>query len=256
MSDPAISEGAAGGLLLLCDHASAAVPDGIDLGVPPDVMARHVAVDIGAAPLTRALAARLGAPAVLATVSRLVIDLHRQPDHPALIPLESDGDPVPGNHAADRADRVARFHRPYHRAVAAAVRRYSPRLIVAIHSFTPRLRTMEADRPWQIGILYNRDTRAAQRAIAELRSQGLCVGDNEPYTGRRLNATLNRHAEAHGFASFAVEVRNDLIADDAGVARWADRLVPLLGRLTDAFALSRTEGEAIVTGATTKDRSR
>ncbi|MBY0284482.1 MAG: N-formylglutamate amidohydrolase [Sphingomonas sp.] len=215
-------------MLLLCDHASNAVPDGIDLGIEADLLDRHIAIDIGAGDLTRELAARLGAPAVLATVSRLVIDFHRPPDHSGLIPTVSDGHVIPGNIGADRHDRITRFHAPYHRTIAELVRTTRPTLIAAIHSFTPALETGGAPRPWPVGILYNRDTRAARLAIELLRAQGFETGDNEPYSGRQLNMTLNRHAEASGIASFAIEVRNDGIESPQGVAKWADILAPML----------------------------
>lgn len=232
---PEVIDGAAP-ILLLCDHASNAVPAGIDLGIAPDLLERHIAVDIGAGELTRALAARLGAPAVLATVSRLVIDLHRPPDHADLIPTLSDGHRVPGNVGADRRDRIARLHAPYHRRIASEVRRRRPLLIAAIHSFTPALETGGAPRPWTIGILYNRDTRAARLAIDLLRGQGFAVGDNEPYSGRLLNMTLNRHAEASGIPSLAIEVRNDGISSPEGVGKWADALAPLLGEVAARVA--------------------
>jgi predicted N-formylglutamate amidohydrolase len=213
-------DGPGGGVLLLCDHASNHVPLDISLGVLPALLDLHIGYDIGAAALTRTLAARIDAPAVLGTVSRLVIDLHREPHHDALVPQSSDGHVVPGNAAADRAARIERFHIPYHAAIEQAVRDYRPALVVAIHSFTPRLASGGPERPWQVGILYNQDSRAAGPAIAALRDRGLVTGDNEPYSGRELNATLNRHAEAHGIPSMSVEVRNDLIADDEGVASW------------------------------------
>jgi predicted N-formylglutamate amidohydrolase len=238
MTDPLVLPGH-GPVLLLCDHASDVVPGDIALGVPPEAMARHIAIDIGAGPLTHALAGDLGAPAVLGGVSRLVIDLHREPDHPALIPLESDGQAVPGNMGADRAARIARFHAPYHRAVAAAVRAHRPMLIVAIHSFTRRLATAHGPpRAWDCGVLYNRDTRAARPAIAFLRGEGLIVGDNEPYSGRLLNATLNRHAEANGIASLSLEVRNDLIAEPAGVARWTKIIGRMIVAVRNTLALN------------------
>jgi predicted N-formylglutamate amidohydrolase len=222
-------------LLLLCDHASAWVPD--DIAIPPQLLTKHVGVDIGADPLTRALAGRLNAPAILGTVSRLVIDLHRQGDHPALIPDVSDGHDIPCNSSADRADRIARFHAPYHAAIRAQVRRDRPRLIVAIHSFTPQLESGGGPRPWAAGILYGRDDRAARLAIAFLRGQGIVTGDNEPYSGRILNATLNRHAEGQGIASLSVEIRNDLIADAAGVTTWCDILTTTIGAVRNGLAL-------------------
>lgn len=236
MSAPRFIPGKPGGVLLICDHASNAVPDGIDLGIDPALLDKHVAIDIGAGPVTEALAARLGAPAVLATVSRLVIDLHRQPDHPGLMPHVSDGHIIPGNDKADRADRIARFHRPYHRALAAAIRETRPTLLASIHSFTPCLEQGGAPRPWEIGILSNRDRRAADLAVALLREGGIPTGDNEPYSGRALNATLNRHGEANGIASLAIEIRNDLIRDDAGVARWTDILAPILESIRNSLA--------------------
>lgn len=226
-------------VLLLCDHASNHVPADVHLGIAPDLLDRHIGVDIGAGPLTRALAAALRAPAVLGTVSRLVIDLHREPDHPGLIPIESNGHPIPGNRDADRAARIARFYAPYHRSIHDAVSRLKPCLIVAIHSFTPQLESAEAgnDRPWQVGILYNRDRRAAVPAIASLAARtALPVGDNQPYSGRQLNLTLNRHAEARGIPSFSIEVRNDAIADGDGVAAWTTIIAETIADVRNSLA--------------------
>jgi predicted N-formylglutamate amidohydrolase len=221
-------DGPSGGVLFLCDHASNHVPADVSLGVSPALLDLHIGYDIGAAALTRSLAARIGAPAVLGAVSRLVIDLHREPPHDALMPVVSDGHAIPGNAAADRAARIERFHLPYHAAIEQAVRDYRPTLIVAIHSFTPRLASDGRERPWQVGILYNQDSRAATPSIAALRARGLVTGDNEPYSGRELNATLNRHAEAHDIPSMSVEVRNDLITDEEGVADWATVLADVI----------------------------
>ena len=223
-------------ILLLCDHASDRVPPGIDLKVGSDLMRKHIAVDIGAGDLTRCLAKRLGSPAVVATVSRLVIDLHREPDHAGLIPTVSDGHAIPGNVRADRDDLIARFYAPYHDAIDSMIRSHRPRMIAAVHSFTPCLETGGADRPWQVGILYNRDDRAARPAIRELVEQGLTVGDNEPYSGRLLNATLNRHGEAKGIPCLSIEVRNDLISDAAGIARWCDILSDMLSNVRNSLA--------------------
>jgi len=234
-----ILEGARQDVLLLCDHASNAVPPDIDLGIAPQLLDLHIAVDIGAGPLTRSLAAALDAPAILATVSRLVIDLHREPDHVGLIPHRSDGHWIPGNEPVDRAARIARFHAPYHHLLARRIRTQRPRLILSIHSFTPRLEHGGTPRPWQVGVLYNRDARAACPAIDFLRAQGFETGDNEPYSGRLLNATLNRHAEANGIPSIAIEVRNDLIADVEGVARWSQILTELTNSLRNSLAQNR-----------------
>jgi predicted N-formylglutamate amidohydrolase len=197
------------------------VPEDIDLGIAPELLEEHIAWDIGAAGVTERLAAEHGIPAHLACVSRLVIDLHREEDSPGLIPERSDGHAIPGNFDADRPRRIEAFHRPYHSALAAWLEAAGPSLILAIHSFTPMLESRPEERPWHVGLLYNEDDRAARLAIRLFEEQGLIVGDNEPYSGRLLNATMNRHAEAHGRPYCTIEIRNDLIADAEGQARWA-----------------------------------
>lgn len=220
------------GLLIVVDHASAHVPPDIDLGIDPALLEKHIAIDIGAAPLARALAARLGAPALLGGVSRLVIDLHRDPDHPGLIPHASDGHAISSNEAADRAERIARFHTPWHDAIAA----HRPDLFVAVHSFTPTLESGGEPRPWQVGLLYNHDDHAARIALDLLGEAGVIAGDNQPYSGRVLNYTMNRHAEGNGIPYLMFEVRNDLIGDETGVAYWCDILAPIITMVRNRLA--------------------
>ncbi|WP_454882738.1 N-formylglutamate amidohydrolase [Sphingomonas oryzagri] len=242
----AIGKGEArGGILIVADHASARIPDDIDLGIPADVLMRHVAVDIGVAPLAQALCGRLGCDALLGGISRLVCDFNREEQAPGLIPLSSDGIDIAGNRldTAGREARLARFFRPYHDAVAAAIARLRPGLIVSLHSFTPTLQTRpDEQRPWQIGVLYNQDDRAARIAIPLLEAAGIVTGDNQPYSGRVLNATMNRHAEGAGIPYLGIEVRQDLIGDGAGVANWAERLSPIIGATWDSFVDTMDDG--------------
>ena len=234
---------AASGLLIVVDHASRAIPADIELGIDPAHAEKHIGWDIGAADLGGALCGRLGCPGLFGAVSRLVLDLHREEDSPALIPVASDGHHIPGNAglaAADREARIARFWRPYHARLADMVAANRPALIAAVHSFTPRLETADGpDRPWQVGILYNGDDRAARIAIGQLRAMGFETGDNEPYSGKLLNATMNLHAEAHGIPYLAIEVRNDLIGDAAGVARWAEVLERVIVQCRNELAPKR-----------------
>ena len=224
-------------VLILCDHASSTVPADIDLGIDPALLSKHIAVDIGAAAVSEALATLLDAPAILATVSRLVIDLNREPDRHGLIPDVSDGHAIHGNGTIDRAERIARFHAPYHRLIAATIRARRPGLLLSIHSFTPRLEQHDGnDRPWEIGILYNRDARAARIGIGLLEAAGVVTGDNEPYSGRILNATMNRHAEGNGIPYLGIEIRNDLIGDPAGVAHWAQLLAGIVKEARNRLA--------------------
>lgn len=228
----------AAGLILLCDHASNRVPEEFGgLGLRPAELSRHIAYDPGAASVTQALAARIGAPAVLSTFSRLVIDPNRGEDDPTLVMRLSDGTIVPGNAHVDgheKRRRVARFHRPYHAAIAAEI---DDRLaggivpaLVSIHSFTPVWRSRP--RMWQIGILWDCDRRLAAPLIVALAADSaLNVGDNEPYTGALPGDTLYRHGTRRGLSHALVELRQDLIADAEGAESWAARLAPILTEL-------------------------
>lgn len=215
------------GILLIADHASNSIPEGIDLEIDPALLETHIALDLGVA----ALAEALGFPSILGDVSRLVADLNREEDAAQVVPTESDGQAIPGNIIDDaaRADRIARYWRPYHDCIAARITADRPALLVSLHSFTPRLASQpEAVRPWEIGILYNQDDRAPRTAIPLLEAAGVVVGDQLPYSGKLLNATMNRHAEANGIPYLGIEVRQDLIADEAGVARWGAILAQVI----------------------------
>jgi predicted N-formylglutamate amidohydrolase len=228
-----VIQGQDAGLLIVVDHASNRVPADIDLGIDAALLEKHIAWDIGAAALGKALCERLAAPGLFGNVSRLVLDLHREIESPGLIPVASDGHSIRGNldlGPNERQARIDRFWRPYHGRLAGIVEDGRPDLIIAVHSFTPRLEAGDgADRPWEVGILYNEDDRAARIAIDELRRQGLPTGDNEPYSGQLLNATMNIHAEARGTPYLAIEVRNDLIRDATRVQRWAHILESVIG---------------------------
>jgi len=220
-----------GGIVLVADHASNWVPHDIELGIDPALMHEHIALDIGVEGVAQRMARDSGIPAHLATVSRLVCDLHREEDNPAVVPQSSDGHPIPGNVGADVERRLERFHRPYHAALATWLAQVEPALIISLHSFTPALRSGPAPRPWEVALLYNADDRAALHAIRLFGEQELTVGDNEPYSGKQLNATMNRHAEAHGRPYLAIEVRQDQIGTEAGQARWAGLIADVAGRV-------------------------
>lgn len=222
-------------LLLIADHASNRVPEDIDLGIAPALLGQHIALDIGVAELGRALCAALACPGILGNISRLVVDLNREEDAAHIIPAESDGHAIPGNALSPpaRAARIDRYWRPYHDRLAAQIRTQRPRLLISLHSFTPQLETRPDDaRPWEVGILYNQDDRAARQAIPVLGGAGVIVGDQQPYSGKLLNATMNRHGEANGIAYLGLEMRQDLIGDPRGVAHWCDILVPVIKGLT------------------------
>ena len=220
-----------GGIVCVADHASNHVPDDIDLDIAPELLDLHIAIDIGVEGVAEQMAQQHGIPAHLATISRLVVDFHREEDHPHLVPTESDGHLIAGNVGDNREARLERFHRPYHAAMAKWLDAAAPKLILSLHSFTPKLESRDEDRPWEVALLYNQDDRAARHAIRYFEHLGLKVGDNQPYSGRQLNATMNRHAEAHGRYYCAIEVRQDLIDTPGNQARWAAVIADVAGRV-------------------------
>jgi predicted N-formylglutamate amidohydrolase len=223
------------GLVLLCDHARNALPARYgSLGLPPGQLERHIAYDIGARSLTLGLAERLGAAAFLTCYSRLLIDPNRGLDDPTLIMKLSDGAVVPGNAEIDGAERELRivsYWRPYHDAITTALDNMTARgtapVIVSLHSFTPVWRGHP--RPWHVGLLWDRDSRLVTPMLQALRAiPGLVVGDNEPYHGALEGDTMSMHGTRRGFPHVLIEVRQDLIADEAGVAEWVERLAAVI----------------------------
>ena len=225
------------GVLVICDHASNAFPPGYGaLGLPRETLERHIAYDIGAAWLTRRLAARLNAPAVLSTFSRLLIDPNRGADDPTLVMRISDGAIVPGNAQIDAAevDRRRRlFWAPYRDAVAAKVEQMlatgAPPAILSMHSFTPQWRGVA--RPWKIGVLWDADPRLPHGLLQALARDGDLasdeIGDNEPYDGGLAGDTIDAIATSRGLSNALIEVRQDLIATPEDAEAWADRLARL-----------------------------
>lgn len=227
-----------GGILVVSDHASNHVPADIDLGIDPALLNQHVAIDIGVREIGELLARRAGIAAFQCTVSRLVCDVNREEHAPGVIPIASDGHAIPGN-AIDHAGHLARlerFHRPYHAALVEQIDAVPPALILSLHSFTPSLASHpDEQRPWQVGVLYNEDDRAARIAIPLLEAEGLVVGDQQPYSGRLLNYTMNRHAEAEGRPYLGIEIRQDQIGSASGQEVWAERLARIANQVAIAI---------------------
>jgi predicted N-formylglutamate amidohydrolase len=226
------------GLIILCDHAGNALPEGYGtLGLPPDQLQRHIAYDIGAAPVTRALSAALGAPAVMTRYSRLLIDPNRGLDDPTLVMRISDGAVIPGNRrldAAERSRRMRAYYEPYHRAISAVIDRCiadgpAPALL-SVHSFTESWK--EVSRPWHVGVLWGEDDRLARPLLEGLYAEGdLIVGENEPYKGLLTGDCLWQHGAQRGLAGAIVEIRQDLIRDPAGQAAWIRRLLRIAEKI-------------------------
>jgi predicted N-formylglutamate amidohydrolase len=237
-------------LLIVCDHASRVTPRALGrLGLEDAVLMRHIAWDIGAAEVTRQLAALLDAPAVLSGYSRLVIDCNRGLGDPSSIPEESDGVAVPGNVGLTPSARVARvdgIFRPYHAAIEAQLAVFAERGIVpvvfSVHSFTPVMNGFA--RPWHVGVLWDKDPRVPVPLIAELAASDprRIVGDNEPYSAREpAGYTIRTHAEPAGLPHAAVEIRQDLIDTNVGATQWAEILAAALAPILARPDLHRVE---------------
>ena len=225
--------------LVTCDHAANTVPDFVNGGTSGwkrADMARHIAYDVGAAGVARALAQALDGPAILTNFSRLVIDPNRGEDDPTLVMKLYDGTVIPANRHVDAAEvarRLNRLYRPYHTALADLAARRDDTVIVSIHSFTRQLRG-RPPRPWHIGLLYAADTRLARPLLARLRAEpDLCVGDNQPYGGHLPGDTIARHGIAHERPNVLIELRNDLIETPEAQAAWAARLAPILQEVAE-----------------------
>ena len=225
----------ASGIVLLCDHARNNLPEEYGtLGLPKSEFERHIAYDIGAEALTLGLAERLGVPAVLSCFSRLLIDPNRGEDDPTMVMRLSDGTVVPGNYPISDAEinrRKELYYMPYHNAVDRvineAVATGNKPMVFSVHSFTPYWKGVH--RNWHAAMLWDADPRLSDFLVENLlRDPELVVGSNEPYDGALKNDTMYRHATCRGLAHSLLEVRQDLIGDDTGVAQWIGRLAPLL----------------------------
>ncbi|MDM9620660.1 N-formylglutamate amidohydrolase [Rhizobium sp. S96] len=244
------------GMVLLGDHAMNRLPENYGrLGLPANAFERHIAYDIGIEGLVRALSARLGVPAVLGGFSRLLIDPNRGEDDPTLIMKISDGAIIPGNHPISTEEwnrRVETYHRPYHNAVNETIGRVAAKtgkapLVLSLHSYTPAWKGVP--RPWHAAVLWDSDQRAVSPLLDMLRKYpDLIVGDNEPYDGALKGDTMYRHCMVPGIAHALLEVRQDLIGDDAGIAAWADRLAPIFESMNADPALHEYKVHASRTG--------
>lgn len=237
------NEGGTCALLLVCDHASKAVPVKLEnLGLNKAKYEHHIAYDIGAAEVTRLLAKQLNAQAILAGYSRLVIDVNRPPGDPQSILRISDGTLIPGNQNLDKKTqslRVSNLFTPYHSAINKALTDLSsygkqPALL-SIHSFSPEFG--DKPRPWDIGVLWNRDPRIAEPLKKKLGRHGLNVGDNLPYSGLELAYTLNLHGAGAGLANCAIEINQSQIKDWIGIKRWVGILANIMQEIIQIDAL-------------------
>jgi predicted N-formylglutamate amidohydrolase len=234
-------------VLLVCDHASCRFPKSLgDMGLDPFARRCHLAVDIGAGALTERISASLAVTAVVARYSRLVVDCNRQLMDPGAFLQFGDGVLVPGNRRLSQADKDRRansIYWPYHEAVEQQIERLgrdvSKLSFIAVHSFTPVMGG-EA-RPWQIGVLWDTDTRLRDIFLEGFGAAGYVVGDNEPYSGKApQDFTIDHHAETIGLPHVGIEIRQDLIDSDEGV----EKIASLMHTIIESIPERLRESEA------------
>jgi predicted N-formylglutamate amidohydrolase len=229
------------GILIVGDHASNYLPDDIEFALDNGQRESHIAWDIGVSGVANTLVSQNGYMAILAGVSRLVVDLNRYADEDAVVPSVSDGIYLHGNQISniERAKRLQRYYHPYHTALHDIIVQTSPKLLLSLHSFTPQLSAKpDEQRPWEISVLYNQDERAARIAIPAFEKAGLMVGDQVPYSGKELNATMNRHGEGNNIPYLGIEMRQDLVGDVRGQARFASLLAETCQEITETLGVA------------------
>lgn len=216
-------------VLLVCDHATRRFPRSLgSMGLDPAARRCHLALDIGAGPLTERLAISLGVTAVLCQYSRLVVDCNRQLMDPGAFLEFGDGVVIPGNrnlHQSDKDIRANEIYWPYHQAIDSQIQRFRQQdiepVLISIHSFTPVLNG--DSRTWEMGVLWDQDRDTAQYFVRGLREAGYLVGDNEPYSGKApQDFTIDHHAEPIKLPHVGIEIRQDLIHHDDRVEKIAE----------------------------------
>jgi predicted N-formylglutamate amidohydrolase len=233
----AVNPGGASAFLLLGDHAGRAIPRKLgSLGLPSGDLDRHIAWDIGVAGLGDLLARALDAALIRQAYSRLVIDCNRRPGAADAAPAVSDGTLIPGNAGLSAADVAARrlaIYAPYHGHIAAILDERAAlgrsTALLCLHSFTPVFG--DVPRPWRFGVLHRGDSALSARMLALLRvAVGEAVGDNQPYAMDAVDNTVPLHADPRGLDYLELEVRQDLIADEAGQIEVAALLAGMLAQ--------------------------
>ena len=227
-------------IIVICDHASKLIPKKLkNLGLTQEILNQHIGWDIGAAKIAQGLSEILNATAILSAYSRLVIDVNRQPDSKDSIPMVSHDIPIPGNQnlgIEEKRLRIKEIFKPYHHKISqelkAAIKNQTYPILFSIHTFTPTINGKS--RPWDAGILWNRDQRIAISLIKHLKlnPSRLTIGNNQPYSGKHYAYSLDLHAGLVGLPNCAIEIRQDLVQSKENIERWvstiAEALLPIL----------------------------
>lgn len=236
-----------GPLLVVCEHAANRIPRSLgSLGLKPSDLVRHIAWDLGAIDVAEGIADRLNGALVAQRYSRLVVDCNRDLELPDAITAFSEDTPIPGNVAigeTEKSQRITEIWEPFHetvdRVVTERIALGQPTFLVTIHSFTPVYRGVF--RPWHVGVISTDERNLAESVLETLRRDPtLIVGDNQPYSAKdNVDYTIRRHGRDRGLPHVMIEIRNDLLADEAMQQAWTDRLAHVL----EALDIGKTAAE-------------
>lgn len=226
-------------VFFFCDHAVSTIPDDLQsLGLSPAQLQDHIAFDPGSADVARALAKELSARAVYCGYSRLIIDPNRGVDRTDLIMKTSDTVLIPGNQnltEQQKRHRLDSYHRPYHQILEEELDKltdlHPDPLVVSVHSFSRTMRGEQRDRPWEAGLLWRDDQPSAALVMDHLRSEGVLVGDNQPYSAKIYNYSVNRHVGSRGLRHLTLEICQDSLTNKSAINRWKNLLLPPLQAL-------------------------
>lgn len=210
-------------VVVTCEHASHQVPPRYRslFAAHPKLLESHRSYDKGARELARALARALGAEAAFGGVSRLLLDLNRSLDNPALFSrftreLSRD----------EKAALVDGYYRPFRdgveRRIAWHLAAGRSVLHLSVHSFAPVLRGKR--RNADVGVLYDpareHELELALGIQRRLEARGLMVRRNYPYRGvADGHTTALRRAFVDGYAGLELELNQRLVTDGARSGR-------------------------------------
>jgi predicted N-formylglutamate amidohydrolase len=212
--------------LVTCEHAGREVPErwrplfaGDD-----ELLASHRGWDPGSRELGEALARRLGCALIVASITRLLVELNRSPGHPELF-----SERTRGLSAAERTALLEEHYFPYRHAVEAAVAERAagagpPCLHLSAHSFTPLWEGRR--REVGVGLLFDparpRETAFCRRLrdLLERRRSDLAVRFNEPYLGVDDGLTTHLRGRFPDARYLGIELEVNQRFPLAGGAAW------------------------------------
>ena len=230
-------------LVLTCEHGGCDIPSrwaGRFAG-RERWLNSHRGWDAGAATCARVLQRVFRCPLVLATTSRLLIDLNRPSGDPGLFSTATRG--LPAN---ERAELLARIHARHWNRVRrriGEVLRDGPVLHVGVHTFTPVYRGCRRDT--DIGLLFD-PARHAEAAFARNWAEAIAaaqprwtVAFNRPYHGADPGLTTSLRDEfPKGYLGLELEINRRLAVPPA-------RARVTAGRLAAALAAARHPGHGL-----------